>query len=430
MKRLPFAALIFFLVMGAVFSEIKFSPDTVVSPSVEARLGYLFYSPENSSYFRTERIELDVKTKNGEFKVGGRHLYGNSDRSKVNGQLEYGSADFEFSQDSFVLRTGFSSFSFPDELKIFDEKPRFSIAEESGNALFFGGDLNFLLFDEDWKLSSDWLFGNANAQSGDLYYFYGKPDNFFLFGNKTRIQMPLDFELFLLGGAIDFDIDTNEQIKVGDANLRLISAFVAKKFFLPFGDDFTFKPFLGYAWLSVSSGAFLTSATQQYMLFPYKAAGGNIDERFYFISLGNSLEFQKAGFIFSLDFIYLFCMKNSASGNFAYKYKKTAFFDGSSDSGDLDLPDAAGMHVFAGIMEASYKFVGHKNFSPKLCLTKMIAAAILNASTKDFLNTSFSSYSTISPPSESVGVNAENNDGETLKKALLSGTSISLRIDF
>lgn len=427
MKKVLFAALILLSLIRAAFSEIKFSPDFSISPSIDSRFGYLFYTPSSSSYFHTERLEVDTKTKVGEFKIGGCYIYGNSDRAMLNGKLEYGSADFEFKRNFYAVRYSFSSFSFPGELKIFDEIPRFSLNDGCGKFMSFGGDINFSLFDTDLKFSTDFIFGKANVQKGDLYYFYGKPDNLVLFGGKTQLKLPYGFEFFTLGGKLTFDIDTNEGINVGESKLQLLSAFLAKEFYLPVRDEFMIKPFLGYAYLSLNGNAYLTSSTQKYLLFPYKFAGGNIDEKFNFVSLGNSLEFKRGGLCFTLDLIYFYCMKNYASGDYAYKYKKSIFFDGSSDNGPLNLPDATGMHVFAGITEISYKFNIHKNFIPTLRLTKMVAATILNQSTKDFLNAAFSSYSTVGSASESLA-SAEDND--TLKKALLSGTSISLRIDF
>lgn len=429
-KRLFLAVLMLIIFMGAAFSEIKASQDLSFSPYIDSRVGFLLFDEGNSSYFHTESVGVNLKTDHGHVKIDGSYLKGKSENNELLGNLSFASVNFEISRKFYTVRTCFSSFSVPDELKILGGKPRFSLKNGNGNSVNLGTDLDFYIFENDFRLSANLILGNASFEEGDLYYFYGKPDDFSFLGGKIKFSLPLGFDILTFGGNLHCNIDTNSEEKVGNSTLSLNAIFLAKEFLFDFADKFSIKPFLGFSSLSFSGTTLVTSENQRYFLFPYKFIGGSIDEDFRFLSLGNSFEFKKGGFQFYIDFIYFFCFQNSASGNYSYKYKKNIFFDGSSNSEELDLPNVAGTHIFAGIAEASYKFSVHKNFSPTLKLTKMLATVILNDETKDFFDTTFSSYSTVSNPSNTHANEDSSETWQNFKRALLSGTSISLRIDF
>lgn len=428
MKRLVPLVLAFFSLAGVAFAEITLSPELSVSPSVDFRIGFLLYSPGEAMWYHTERAEAIAATKLGTVSVGGRYLYGKSGRESFDGKLRYGSADFEFSRDFYAVRFGFGAFSVPNELTVLSGKPRFVLENGDGFFVSFGGDADFSLFGADWSVSADALFSRADFGRGDMYYFYGRPDNFSLFGGKAHLSAPLGFELSTLGGFLSFDISTNENLPIGEAKASLASFFLAKRVELPFGDFFSVKPFAGYAYLCASGEGQTTSQNQTYSFFPYKYAGGSIDENMHFLSGGTSLDFQKGGFSFSLDFIYLFCFKNVASADYDYQYKKSIFFDGSSGAGELDLPDAVGCHVFAGNADVSYRFSAHKQVAPTVRLSKMLAAVLLNKSVKDYFSSKDSSYSTVSESSKSDSMRSIFS-AKNVKKALLSGTSISVKLE-
>ena len=82
-------------------------------------------------------------------------------------------------------------------------------------------------------------------------------------------------------------------------------------------------------------------------------------------------------------------------------------------------------------MEASYKFNLHKNFVPTIKISKIFAAAILNEETKNFMNGK-STYTTATVPSSQPYANSDNSSSimEMIKSTLLSGTYVSIKIDF
>ena len=369
-----------------------------------------------------------MQTKNTMLSVGGRYLYGKSNRSECNGVMHFGSGDISFTRDFYQVRAGFGAFTFLDEVQILRGKPRFFLYDSHGIFATAGGELNFSLFDQEWKISTDLFFGHGRVENGDMYYFYGRPDNFFIFGGRANLSAPYGFSLFTLGGNLSLDMSTQTNTIVGDCNATLAAFFLAKEFLLPVADTFSIIPFAGYVYLSAYGKTWLSSENQTYALFPYKFVGGHFDEDIHFFSVGNSLAIKKGGCNFSVDFLYLFCFRNTASGEYAYQFKKNLFYDGSAENGNLPLPDTAGIHIFAGNIEISYRFAVHKHLTPTIRLSKMIAAAILNQATTDFLHTAFSSYSTVTSSAASDSSADESHTAETIKKALLSGTSLSIKI--
>ena len=415
-----------FFLAGTVFSEISLSPGLSLSAAIDSRTGLLFYEKGGSSGFLMETMDADLKTKDCCLSLGGRYLYGKSPHNVLKGSLSAADLKLSFSKDFYTLRAGGGSFSLPGALKILGGKPRFNLDDTVGFFLTMGATADFYFLDERWSLAADGLFGKAGAESGDMYYFYGKPDKALLLGGRAKLSSPLGFELLGFGGCLGADLETDKAVTIGKSDARLGSLFLAKTFSFPCLDLFSLKPFAGYAYLSLSGNALLTAESQTYALFPYRRVGGDFSEEAHFISLGSSLDIKKGGFGFSLDFLWLFCVKCRSLCSYEYMFKKNIFFDGSSDSGSISLPDLAGLHIFAGMAEASYTFSSCKHLSPTLRLTKMLAAAVINQETRDFFSSAFSSYSTVTSPSP------ENSSGkaspDTLKRALLSGTSLSLKI--
>ena len=429
MKKCFLIVPVFVFCAGTIFSEIALSPAILLSPSIDSRFGFLLYEKDASSWFHTERLDAVLKTPVGSFSLGGRYLYGDSPHALCSGSLHAGSVDFAFSRNFYTVRAGGGAFSFPDTIQVISREATFKVQDFDGLFATLGGTIDFCLCNEEWSVTTDILFGKAGIKSGDMYYFYGNPDHFFLFGGKTTLSMPYGFTLFGFGGVFSADLHTDKNQTVGKLDAGIASAFAAKTFLFPLLDVFSVKPFVGYVYLSVAGDTMLTSASQTYALFPYKYIGGEFTEGIHFLSVGNSFALNKGGFAFSLDFLWLFCFKNTTSGTYLYQFKKNIFFDGSSDSGNLPLPDTTGIHIFAGIAEVSYKLVVHKHFSPTVRLTKMIAATILNQKTSDFLHTAFSSYSTVSSPTPDDSSNASSFGTEMLKRILLSGTSVSVKIE-
>ncbi len=406
-KRLSFVLAILFFAR-TFFSEIPLAPNLSLSPSIESSAGFLIYETGNESWFHTEKFNAklnilsDKKEEQSAVSMEARYLYEKSDRTDFNGKLHFGSAKFAFEKDFLKIRAGGGIFGIPKNFCILNEKPRFILNDSRGFFSTTGGNIKCNFFDNDWNIYAEFVFGRANVASGDMYYFYGRADDFLLFGGKAAINAPFGISFFTLAGNLEFNLKTD-----------------------------TIKPFAGYAQLSANGSAWLTSVNQTYFLFPFKYAGGNFDGKIHFISAGLSFDIKKGGFAFSLDFIYLASIKNSISGIYEYQFKKSVFFDGSSDIGGIQFPDTAGSHIFAGIMEASYKFNLHKNFVPTIKISKIFAAAILNEETKNFMNGK-SSYTTATVPSSQPYANSDNSSSimEMIKSALLSGTYVSIKIDF
>ena len=435
MKYRLIVVLALFLNAGTIFSEIALGPDLSLAPSIESRAGFLLYETDNASWFHTERLSTGLSIcsnqpkKRCDISLGARCLNANSDRTDFNGALHFGLVDAAFSKSFFEVRARFGAFKIPRALKILSGEPRFSLNDSGGLFASTGGTIKFHLFDKEWKAGADFVFAKANVASGDLYYFYGRPDNFLLFGGKAEFEAPFGISFFALGGALSADLTTNDDIGVGNLAASLCALYLAKKFQLPVADCFYIKPFAGYVRLSANGSAWLTPANQTYPLFPFKYAGGDFDSQMHFLSAGFSFDVKKGGFEFSLDFVYLACVKSEFSGKYAYKFKNNLFFDGNSGADAIFFPDTAGSHLFAGIMEASYRFNIHKHFIPTIKLTKVIAAAILNDETIDFINGAFSSYSTVSGPS-SPSSSSGPSTTEIIARALLSGTSLAVKIEF
>ena len=423
MQKLFFAVPAFILFAGTIFSETTFSP------SLDFRSGILMYEAGRSSFFHTARFDADFDSEEIAYSLGARYLYGKFPHSVFCGNVHAGSVDFSFTRDFYSVRAGGGAFSFPDEVRVLNGKPHFILSGLSGFGVTLGGTVDFFILKKKFKLDADFFWGKSNVDSGDMYYFYGKPTEAILWGGKTMVSIPHDFELFFIGGSFSMDLDTAKNISVGEFGASVCALLVARKFELSCLDAFSIKPFFGYAYFSAFGDASLTSESQTYSFFPYKHVGGNFEGNLHFISAGNFLEFKKNGWGFSFNLIWLFCFGNSIFGEYSYQFKKNLFFDGSSDGGNLPLPDASGTHLFAGKMEVSYKFLVGKNFSPTVRVTKTVGAVVLNREVKDFLATASSSYSTVSSSSADSSTDSSSTS-EILKKALLSGTSISLKINF
>lgn len=436
MKKHFIIVLALFFCAGTIFSEIALSPNLSIAPSIESRVGFLLYETDNASWFHTERVNTDIHIHSEQPKkrcvvsMGARYLYGISDRTDINGSLHLGSVNAAFSKKFFQVRASFSALRVPHELKILSGEPRLILNDSSAIFPSLGGKIKFHLFDKEWNLDGDFLFGKANVASGDLYYLYGRPNNLLLLGGKTVINAPYGISFLSLGGRLFTDLSTDKNINAANFNISICAFYFAKEFHFPLADCFSIKPFAGYVQLSANGSTWLTPANQTYSLFPFKYVGGDFDGKIHFLSAGLSFDIKKGGFAFSLDFVYLACIKNTLSGRYAYQFKKNIFFDGSSDEAAIPFPNTAATHFFAGVMEASYRFNIHKNFIPTIKITKMIAAAILNQETDDFINgTDSSTYSTVSDPQITISDSGPST-AEIIKRALLSGTSVAIKIEF
>ena len=418
-----------------IFSEIILTPDMSLSSSIESRFGFLLYETDNNSYFHSGHFNADllVHSKKPQDQcnilVDVRYLYGNSDRSDFDGTLHFGSINTAFSKKSFQIRMGFGTFKFPETTQILSEKPCFKFNNIDGYFLTIGGMFRFNFNDKDWKVSADLLFGKADIANGDMYYFYGRPDNFVLFAGKTTVTGPYGISIISFGGNLSESITTNERISVGNDEISIFAFYLSKKIQFSLADYFSIIPFAGYVYLSSTGTVLLTTANQTYSLFPFKYVGGNYDIQMHFLSTGISFSVRKGGFNFKFDFFYLVCIENKASGRYSYKFKKNILFDGESGDDKILFPNTVGTHIFAGMIEASYSFNTLKHIVPTVKITKVIAAAILTKETTDFLNGVSSSHSTVSETSAS----SSDNDlpaSELIKRALLSGTSVAIKIEF
>lgn len=433
---------LFFFIVLSLLSTFCFS--LTVKPSLYSRLGWLLYNGSDStSEYSYNEAQVEIEHEDVSVLARGIYLFGRAEHPGLDGKLNLGAVYTEFTYKNLFIRNEVMGWNVPDSLYFFNGIPNFMLEEGKGIGLISGAKYSFPY---NVALETNLIYACNDFSSGDLYYFYGKFNNTELFGGDIILSLPYDFELFGLAGKFLTDIKTNEDDFLGGATINAYSIFVAKKFYLPTKEEFFIKPFIGYLNINYSADCTLTTKTQTYIFFPYKYVGGKIKQDLGCISTGVSLEYNRKGFKLSFDGVYGLVVQDSSNGIYAYKYKKSMFFDGSSDAGELDMPDFSLCHLFALKINLSYEIQIKKHFKLYIETGKMLGAVILTNRAEEFMNRSNSAKSNWDkltgsssnqnmPSTGYSSVTFSSSYGgkdvwEIVKKALFSGVYIGMRISF
>lgn len=433
---------LFFYLILSILPTFCFS--LTFTPSAYSRLGWLLYNGSDStSEYSYNEVQVEIEHEDVSALARGIYLFGRAEHPGLDGKLNFGAVYTEFTYKNLFIRNEVMGWNVPDSLYFFNGIPNFMLEEGKGIGFISGAKYSF---SDNVALETNLMYACNDFSSGDLYYFYGKFNNTELFGGDMILSLPYDFEFFGLAGNFSTDIKSNDDDFLGDALINACSFFVAKKFYFPVKQDFFIKPFIGYLNIDYIANCALTSKTQNYAFFPYKIVSGKIEQTIGCISTGASVEYTRKGFKLNFDGIYGLVVHDSSNGIYGYKYKKSMMFDGSSDIGNLDMPDFSLCHLFALKMNLSYEIQVKRHFKACIETGKILGAVILTNRAEEFMNRSNSAESNWDKLTESSSNQNMPSTGyssvtfsssyggkdvwEIVKKAFFSGAYIGVRISF
>lgn len=392
----------------AVYSE-----DTNNSPflfKTEASGGYLWSSSEGSIPWCSAQCTEHVQLKNGTIAFNAAAIATKSTLSQCNGNLEGGMFSLSFEHKNIRFTSGVSGFSAPNDMHILEGKPRFVLNNGNGECVFGEIDLRIPSIDSSFTIGS--VYGHAEWDDGDLYYFYGKPSLPHFWGVYTDFSFPFELDANASFFSSDPEIVTNEDSNLGSGTLKAAAGRLLKKF--PVTHNQSISLGFDYLFLDFDFAFSITNKTQTYMFFPYIYLYANANAQYHAGGFDIQYAFSSNhfSFIMLLSYFYCFCAQGTADWN--YKYKKNIIYDGSSDSGSKEFPDPANSSLLVGKIEGAYSF-RHCSFK----MTKLIAIP--------FLTDSFSSGSN-SSSSGSSSTDWSVDLPDVLRKYALSGLSFSLAV--
>lgn len=415
------------------FSKVFFS----------ASLIFLFASAVNSAPFSSKTnfylgdvsfpvygadTELSVNKDDSSCTVSGGFFSAKPDLGKFSADFYSGWGKIEVKSSKIDFSVGAFGANIPGETKILNGSPRFTLNDGE----FLGVSSSFgYHFSEKISFELSVIAANGGFGWGDLYYFYGHPSKNKIYGETLSVFLPLDFELFALGGSVELKIradNTETYANLGQAGANLAVFGAKKTFFKDRKSNHSLDTMAFFAYADFFGSVYADPETQSYFFFPYEKIRGNVEGRLCAAGGGFSYGYSRSSFEAGIDLYYLHCFFNPSDSDYSYKYKKNIFFDGSSKSADFDFIDFSGCGIFAGKVSFSYDFknlLRLKRTSPVLKVSRIFALPVLTDSARSSLN--FSSKSSSSSSSSKL---SSSKSLDKLKTVLLAGTLISLKIEY
>lgn len=359
------------------------------------------------------------------------------------------------STEKLELSVGSFGANLPGETKILNKKPRFTLKDGKFSGVFSSASYHFK---EDFSISLSMIAANGGFDWGDLYYFYGHPQKSKIYGGKILLEFPFKIDVFAIGGSVEFKLkadNTDAAANLGNAGANLGIFGVKKRFLgekkernwwrnlqktrplnhhtLDVGALFAYADYFG----SLSA----TPETQTYFFFPYKKIYAHANGEIFAAGGGLSYKYSRASFEGLANAFYIHCFSNPSSANYYYHYKKNLFFDGSSESSNYELADLKNCGFFAGQISLSYDFknlLHLKKTRPVLKLSRIFAIPVLTDELRGKINKTSSSSASSATSASSSGFISSSSDGglsvskslDRLKTIFLSGTVLSLKIEF
>ena len=377
--------------------------------------------------------EGSLKTESNYFSklsASGGFLGAKPDLSKFEGKFYSGYAEIKIGLKKLDFSAGAFGVNIPGKTKILNGKPRFIL--ENGDFAGFYTSVNYC-FSKSIKLSSELFAGKGGFDWGDLYYFFGHPENIKFVFEKTEFLLPYGFDFSFFGGKIKAKIqadNTEIKEKLGTGSGNFIG-LKAEKDILGSETKIDFRHFLSiklfYCYAEIFGSVLATSEPQDSFFFPYERIYGHLNDKFYVAGLGFSYEYKRSSLKVRLDTDYFHCFANEPDANYSYKYKKNIFFDGSAASKDFDFADFTNCGFFAGKLSVSYNaktILKLKRVEPELRLSRLFVLPLLTDTAKNGLKTKLSSSA-----NSSLGLSSSKNL-QKIKTILLSGTILSLKIKY
>ena len=308
-------------------------------------VGDLFFPVFGATAEGSLKIESNYFSK---LSASGGFLGAKPDLSKFEGKFYSGYAEIKIDLKKLDFSAGVFGVNIPDKTKILNGKPRFIL--ENGDFAGFYTSANYC-FSKSIKLSSELFAGKGGFDWGDLYYFFGHPEDIRFVFEKTELLLPYGFDFSVFGGKIKAKIqadNTEIKEKLGTGRGNFIG-LKAEKNILGSETKIDFRHFLSiklfYCYAEIFGSVLATSETQDYFFFPYERIYGHLNDKFYVAGLGFSYEYKRSSLNVQLDTNYFHCFVNEPGANYSYKYKKNIFFDGSSgsDFGNIDFMNMTGL---------------------------------------------------------------------------------------
>lgn len=275
-----------------------------------------------------------------------------SDLKDYQGSFDAGWACLHLETSRFTLSFDGGKASFPDETHILHSKPRYMLNDGSGEGL---SGLVSYRFSRWFGLAAAGCYFDGSFASGDLYYFYGRPSDIRLKGGTISLLGPFRSSLTFLGSRLHVDVQSNEDIKLGEGEATLNGVLLGKDF--RFGESRHQLSFtVGYLKMEYLAGVLATSETQDYAFFPYKRIAGTSNGTMH-LALGNLFySYQGTRLSASLDVGVLVCIDDALAANYRYTYKHTIFFNGTTHIGRVIFPGYGGDFISFGKGSLSYTF--------------------------------------------------------------------------
>lgn len=354
------------------------------------------------------------------FSASGGILAYEADLKDYQGDFDAGWAGIHLEASRLKLFLVGGKASFPDETHILHNKPRYILNDGSGEGL--SGMVSYR-FSRWFGLAATGGYIDGSFASGDLYYFYGRPSSIRLRGGTISLLGPLGSSLTFVGGKLHVDVQSNEDIKLGEGELTLNGILL--------GTDFRFGKSrhrlsltAGYLQLEYLAGVLATPETQNYVFFPYVRIAGTSNGTMH-VALGNLFySYRGAHLSAFLDVGVLVCINDSLAANYRYTYKHTIFFDGTTHIGRVIFPGYGGNFILLGKGSLSY------TFSLSHVLVTLSCSKLFGFVTDPSVFRKQKDNKSSSEPSSSSSSDDDSSFMDTLLFLLKTGTFLSVCISF
>lgn len=305
--------------------------------------------------------------------VRGGLLTFDADLDKYEGTTRSGWGNVVVSSPSFSATLLGGTILFPDDMHILKHKPRFVL--EDGSFDLFHASIAYRA-SRNFGISAAGLYLDGAFESGDLYYFYGKPTDLETYGGSVALHGPWRTSFLAFGGRLHGTITTEEDKELGAEGGKAFG-WIVRKAFGSETDVHHGSLFVGYGYGAFDAEVAATPETQTYFFFPYRKFSGDADVHVHCILGGMSFSRDGKRFGYGIDLMGLFCFNEDLQADFDYTYKQLWPWDGSRHWGGARLKEGSHTGLLIGKAYASYQLPVISRFSIKLTFVKYFGATLL-----------------------------------------------------
>ena len=209
------------------------------------------------------------------------------------------------------------------------------ITNDGAKGFYVGSDIGFNI--QNFEITPSFLFANGKFDRGDFQFFYGKPDIPKFLHFALSIEYEKTHNLTFSYKNFDLNVINNIYMPLFQSDTHIFagnykySLFISEKLR-------EFSAVLGFAYADFSADGALTSANQQYVLFPYTFYNICGNANAFVAWTGASLEIQRKHLkhLLKIGAANTFSGKINADYHYRYKpfYQRRRGYEGAEKSID------------------------------------------------------------------------------------------------